>query len=151
MLGAAAATATLAPAAQAAPAAQPLQIPDPPPGKALIVFYRKWEYPAMVLSYTVREGRAELGVLGAGTYFVAVVDPGLHTYSMHAERRSEMQIEVEAGETYYVRFELDSGWLLYQPTLTPSEQRLFDPISSRLTLSKPLPTDGAKSVPPTPP
>ena len=37
---------------------------------------------------------------------------------------------VEADEIYYVRFELDSGWVLYQPSLVPTEQRVFDEISA---------------------
>ena len=114
-----------------------MHIDDPPPGRALIVFYRTWAYPAAANNYAVRDGQTTLGMLSPGTYFVAIVEPGLHTYSMRAERRNDMQIEVEAGEIYYVRFELDTGWFLYQPTLAPSEQRLFDEASAKLRLSEP--------------
>lgn len=131
------AAALLALDARAKTSPRPVEIGDPPAGKALIVFYRTWKYPAAANSYTVREGQTPIGVLSAGSYFVAVVEPGLHTYSMRAERRDDMQIEVEAGEIYYVRFELDTGWLLYQPTLAPSEQRLFDEVSAKLRLSEP--------------
>jgi hypothetical protein len=136
LLAAATAASGLAPAAWAE--GQPVQLDDPPPGKALIVFFRKWEYPDSAISYIVREGKAELGRLSAGSYFTAAVDPGLHTYTVHAERRNDMQIVAEAGETYYVRFELDIGVVLYQPTLVPAEQRLFDAISARLSRSEPL-------------
>ena len=96
----------------------------------------------------LREDKAELGMLSAGSYFTAVVDPGLHTYTVHAERRNDMQIRVEAGETYYVRFELDIGVILYQPTLTPSEEWRFDQVSDKLSLSRlPAPVDTAGSVP----
>ncbi len=105
----------------------------------MIVFYRKWAYPALALGYTVREGRDAIGELDPGTFFFVVVDPGLHSYYVRGEHRDTMQIEVEAGETYYVRFELDTGWLLYQPTLTPSEQRLFDQASPHLKPSMPAP------------
>ncbi len=134
----AAAAALLARGAWAKPNAQPVHIDDPPAGCASIVFYRKWAYPGGANSYAVRDGQTILGMLGPGTYFVAIVEPGLHTYSMRAERRNDMQIEVEAGEVYYVRFELETGWILYQPTLTPSEQRLFDEVSSRLRLAEPV-------------
>ncbi|HEY7901620.1 MAG TPA: DUF2846 domain-containing protein [Caulobacteraceae bacterium] len=126
---------TLAFDARAAPAAQPIDVGDPPPGKALIVFYRKRDYPGSANTYAVREGVAQLGDLGIGTYFVVAVDPGLHTFNVHAERRSDMQLEVEAGETYFVRFVLETGWLLYQPTLEPSEKRLFDQTSVHLARS----------------
>ena len=135
---AAAAVIAVAPVASAETGAKPVQIGNPPPGKALIVFYRKWLYPAAANSYTVREGKTELGRLDPGSYFVAVVEPGLHTYSTRAERRNDMQIEVEADEIYYVRFELDTGWILYQPTLAPSEQRLFDELSARLKRTEAL-------------
>jgi len=124
--------------ASEAAAGQPVQIGDPPPGRALIVFYRTWEYPAAALSYIVREGQTKLGMLSPGSYFIATVQPGLHTYAVRAERRDNMQIVAEADEVYYVRFELETGWLLYQPTLTPVEQRLFDQSSKSLKLSEPL-------------
>ena len=150
MLAAAAAAAAFAPVAAAAAPAGPVQIGDPPSGKALIVFFRRWEYAGFVLSYIVREGQAELGVLGAGNYFVATVDPGLHTYSTHAERRDDMQIQVEADEIYYVVFEMDMGLFLYQPTLVPTEQRLFDELSPRLKLSEPV-TGPKQAIAPTAP
>lgn len=137
-------------AAGSALAGQPVQIGDPPPGKAFIVFYRKWEYFGVVIGYIVREGHTEIGRLDAGTYFIATVDPGLHTYTVHAERHNDMQITVEAGEIYYVRYEMDIGVVLYQPTLEPSEQRLFDAMSSKLKLSAPVNPDGDRP-PHTPP
>ena len=141
----------LAPAAAAETPDTPVRIGDPPSGKAFIVFFRKWEYPGAAISYIVREGQTELGRLSAGSYFVATVDPGLHTYVTHAERRDDMQIQVEADEIYYVCFELEVGLLLYQPTLAPTEQRLFDELSPRLHLSKPLaPIQTASPAAPTP-
>lgn len=127
-----------------------VQIGEPPSGKAYVVFFRKAEYAGGAISYIVREGKAELGRLSAGSYFIATVDPGLHTYTVHAERHSDMQLIVEAGETYYVRYELDVGVILYQPTLEPSEQRLFDEASPKLHLSDPLPPTGASTAGPTP-
>jgi hypothetical protein len=136
---AALASVALTPAARAAEVEpQRVHIDDPPPGKAVIVFYRRWDYPDIAISYIVREGQAELGRLSNASYFVSVVDPGLHTYTVHAERHDDMQIEVEAGEIYYVRFELDIGIILYQPSITPSEQRLFDELSPKLKRSEPL-------------
>lgn len=145
-LATATAAGALAPAVRAQ--TQPVQIDDPPPGKALIVFFRKWEYPDAAISYIVREGKAELGLLSAGSYFTAVVDPGLHTYTVHAERQNDMQIVAEAGETYYARFELDIGVILYQPTLVPAEQRLFDAVSMHLSRSRPLTPDPAATTAP---
>jgi hypothetical protein len=116
----------------------PVRIENPPPGKAIVVFYRTWLYPASAISYTVREGKQELGRLSPGTYFFITVEPGLHTYTTRAEKHDDMQIEVEADEIYYVRFELGTGWLLYQPGLTPAEQRTFDEVSAKLRRTEPL-------------
>lgn len=128
-------------AAMAGPAlAEPPAIPDPPPGKALVVFYRTWAYPGGALSFTVHEGPADVGLLSPGTYFTALADPGWHTYTVRAERHADMQIDLEADETYYVRFELGTGWLLYQPSLVPTEQwQWLEDAQHGLKLSK-LPT-----------
>jgi hypothetical protein len=150
LIGAALAAA-LAPVVEAETLASPVRIDDPPPGKALIVFFRKSEYAGGAISYIVREGQTELGRLSAGSYFVAAVDPGLHTYATHAERRDDMQIQVEAGEIYYVCFELDVGIILYQPTLMPTEEWLFDEQSPRLRLSKPLSIQATNAGAPTAP
>jgi hypothetical protein len=131
-----------------AAASDPIRIPDPPPGQAIVVFYRKWEWPAAADSYMVHDGVRDIGRLGAGTYFVTTAAPGLHTYWVRAERRRDMQLQVDADETYYVRFELDLGIMLYQPTLTPSEQRLFDQSSAHLKLAGPLkPAVASSSAP----
>lgn len=143
-LASAAATAAAGPAL----AGEPVQVGDPPPGKAFIVFYRKWEYFGAAISYIVREGNTQIGRLGAGSYFIATVEPGLHTYTVHAERHNDMQITVEAGEIYYVRYEMDIGVILYQPTLEPSEQRLFDAMSSKLKLSASVNPNGDLPPPP---
>ncbi|MFI4934778.1 MAG: DUF2846 domain-containing protein [Caulobacterales bacterium] len=131
------AAAVLAPGA--APAARaPVRVDEPAPGKATVVFYRKWSYAAGGLSFIVREGTAELGRLSPGSYFVATVEPGLHTYTVHSERHDNMQLQVDAGEIYYVRFELEIGVLLYQPSLTPAQEWQFIQESPKLHLSKPL-------------
>ena len=120
-------------------AQQVVRIDNPPPGKAAIVFYRRSIYAGGAISYMVREGKTDIGVLESGGYFVALVDPGWHTYTVHAERHSDMQIQVEDGEIYYVRFELDLGVVLYQPTLTPAQQWQFDQASPRLHRTEPAP------------
>jgi hypothetical protein len=145
LAGTTAGAALLAVASRAA--AQAVRIDDPPPGKASVVFFRKGAYFGGPIGYIVREGTRELGLLASGTYFIADVDPGLHTFTVHAERHSDMQLVVEAGEIYYVHFELDLGVVLYQPTLEPTDQRLFDEQSPRLRPSEPLPPAPATTMP----
>ncbi len=115
-----------------------VDVGEPPPGKGQIVFFRRWYWGGGANTYMVREGEREIGRLPNSNYFIAAVDPGWHTFTVKAEKHVDMQIEIEAGETYYVLCELGTGWILYQPMLTPTEQRVFDEISAKLTLSTPV-------------
>src|SRR4029079_15534558 len=57
----------------------------PPPGKALVVFFRPSKFVAGGVGFKVREGEKVLGKLGNGKYFVSTVAPGAHTYVVHSE------------------------------------------------------------------
>jgi hypothetical protein len=124
--------------AETAPSTGGIDIGYPPPGKALIVFFRDSDLLGAAISYMVREGPTEIGRLGNGRYFVAVVEPGLHTYSVSSEARIKMQIRVDADEIYYVRYDLESGYFYARrPALTPSEPWRFLTIASTLKRSEP--------------
>ena len=86
----------------------------------------------------VREGTTDIGDLSGGAYFVIYADPGLHTYTVRAERHSYMQLQVDPDETYYVSCDLGTGWILYQPSLTPIGQWRFDQVSNNLHYVQPL-------------
>ena len=103
----------------------PVRIDEPPAGRANIVFFRRGHLQDALINLTVNEGPVGLGPLGWDSYLVVAATPGLHTYGFR-EDGNDVQIVVEAGETYYVRFELDVNDLV---TLTPAEQRQFDDVS----------------------
>lgn len=151
LAGAAALAGVGAPAWGEPPPATSVDIGFPPPGKALVVFFRTWEYFAAAISYMVREGPTDIGLLGPGQYFVAVVEPGLHTFSVRAERRSDMQLIVEADEIYYVKYELETGVILYQPTLTPTDAWRFQANASSLKRHDPAAAAPKAQLPPTSP
>jgi hypothetical protein len=123
--------------ATAAPAANG-SIAAPPAGKGQIVFFREKKFVGGAVSYKVREGENELGKLSNGTYFVSVVDPGAHEYTVHSEAKDILNLEVEAGETYYVTGGITMGVFAGRPNLSPSDQTTFDALVGKLKPAKPI-------------
>jgi hypothetical protein len=133
-----------APAAAAAPAVAPAATPTtadatangliapPPPGKGQIVFFREKKFTGAAIRFKVREGDAELGKLSNGVYFVVPVDPGTHTYTVHTEAKDNLTLEVEPGETYFVKASISMGFLAGHPNLSPSDETSFVALANRL-------------------
>lgn len=124
-----------APAAEAAPAAAPAAagpIGAAPADKAQIVFFRPSKFAGSAIGFKVREGQTELGKLRSGKYFVAVVEPGQHRYTVHSEAEDVLNMEVEAGETYYVQGTLNMGFLVGRPNLSPSDANTFNGMAKKL-------------------
>lgn len=129
-----------APVAAAAPAAEALPngIAAPPEGKGQIVFFRESKFVGGAISYKVREGEAELGKLSNGSYFVYVAEPGAHAYTVHSEAKDVLNLEVEAGETYFVSGGVSMGVFAGRPNLSPSNQSAYVAIAAKLKPAKPL-------------
>lgn len=127
---------TAAPAPAAAPAvALPEGITAPPEGKGQIVFFRPNRFVGAALSFTVREGEAELGRLPNARYFVHVAEPGIHEYEIG--RNDTMRMEVEPGETYYVMQNTQMGIVAGRAVLSPSDQAAFVEAQPRIRLWEP--------------
>nr|MBP6751121.1 DUF2846 domain-containing protein [Xanthomonadaceae bacterium] len=132
-------TQTAPAAAQPAPAeALPEGISAPPEGMGQIVFFRPSKMLGAAIGFIVREGEEELGKLRNATYFVHATAPGQHSYVVHSEAKDVMNIEVEAGETYFVSGSLSMGVLAGRPNLSPSDQSTFEAAAKKLKPSKPL-------------
>jgi hypothetical protein len=101
-------------------------IGKPEPGKALIVFFRANRFAGAAIKFKVRENEVELGKLGSGNYILAQVEPGKHTYTVHSEAKDVTNIEVEAGETYFVVGTITMGFMAGHPNLTPSTAATFE-------------------------
>lgn len=113
-------------------------IAPPPAGKGQVVFFREKKFAGAAINYKVREGEAELGKLSSGTYFVHATEPGAHEYTVHSEAKDILNLEVEAGETYYVIGSITMGFMAGRPNLSPSDQAAFDGMSSKLKPAKPI-------------
>jgi hypothetical protein len=110
----------------AAPSVAAGHIPPPPAGKSQVVFFRTGAYMGGATWFKIRESGAELGKLSNQAYFVAVLDPGPHTFTAATENKTTLKMELDADETYYVRGTLQMGVILYEPNLAPADQDLFE-------------------------
>jgi hypothetical protein len=107
----------------------------PEAGKALIVFFRANRFAGAAIKFKVRENEVELGKLGSGNYILAQVEPGKHTYTVHSEAKDVTNIEVEAGETYFVVGTITMGFMAGHPNLTPSTAAAFQAEMKKMKLS----------------
>jgi len=106
-------------------------VPTPPDGKGQIVFYRPGGM-GFALGCGVNENGERLSALGAGKYFILPVDPGSHSYTVKSEATDLLTLEVEPGETYYVKCKIKMGIMVGRPNIAPSTQEEFDKDSHKL-------------------
>lgn len=134
-----------APAASSEPAAPaeegpsgPIAIGPAPAGKAQIVFWRPSTIVGVAIPCNVHEAEPVVGKLAAGKYFVRVVDPGVHDFMVQSEAKDRLKLEVEDGETYYVKCSISMGIMVGRPNLSPSNKAAFDKAAKSLKPSKPV-------------
>ncbi len=104
-----------------------------PAGKAQIVFWRPGTIIGGALGCTVREGDAEVARLGAGKYWVHVTDPGKHAYSSRGEKTDTLNMELEDGETYFVRCSIGGGVMVGGAQISPVERAEFEKRAKKMT------------------
>lgn len=138
MLAALAAGAAIpAEAAPSAKAKAAAEIPAPPPGKGQVVFYRSSMMGALI-SCRVREGDQVVNKLPPGKYFIHQTEPGAHEYNVKSEAKDSLRVEVEEGETQYVRCAVGMGIGLGRPNLSPQSREDFDKRGKGLDLLPPF-------------
>jgi hypothetical protein len=112
----------------------PAVIGEPAAGKGQIVFYRTGGLVGAAISCNVRENDALIGGLSGGKYFVVQTQPGKHTYTTKSEAKDTLNMEVESGDTYYVRCTIGAGIMAGRPNLSPVDKAAFDEKSGGLKL-----------------
>lgn len=132
---AAVAIATAAPVAMMASAPAALAqaeaefvIPTPPEGKGQVIFYRTGGLSGAALGCAVFDSGAtdKLSSLGAGRYFVLVSDPGPRSFTVKSlETKDAMALEIEPGETQFVRCKIKSGFMSGRADIAPSNEGEF--------------------------
>lgn len=97
-------------------------LPSVHPGKGLTYFYRESKLLGGAVSYYIYEGDEENkikhGALKRGTFFFIHVEPGTHTYWAKTGAKDAVTLEVEVGQTYYVRGAVEPGFIVIRPKLT---------------------------------
>lgn len=136
------------PAAEPVPAPAPAPVPaivtksgtigEAPAGKAQVVFWRPGGIIGMALGCTVREGEgteeAEIARLGAGKYWVHTAEPGKHVYYTTGEATDRLNMELEEGETYFVRCAIGMGVVSGRAQVSPSDRATFTDRAKKMKL-----------------
>jgi uncharacterized protein DUF2846 len=105
--------------------------------KATVYVYRYKQFVGAALAPSVYCDDVELARMENGRrYFMATLEPGKHTF-----RQSGVVLEMKAGEQYYMRVEIATGFMKGHGRLVlmPREQASYELVSTKL---KPL--DGNK-------
>ena len=97
-----------------------------------VIFFRDKKFVGGAISFKVREAEQELGKLGNGTYFTAVLPVGAHAFDVYSEAKDVLNLEVEKGETYYVQGSISFGVLVGRPNLAPSDAATFASLKDKL-------------------
>jgi hypothetical protein len=116
------------------------EIPPPAAGMGQVVFYRSSKMGALI-SCRVRENGEVVNRLPPGKYFIAQTTPGVHEYTVKSEAKDKLRIEVEDGETYYVRCSISAGLGVGRPNLSPQSREDFDKRGKKLDLLPPYTPD----------
>ena len=105
-----------------------LTIPAPPPGKGQVLFYRTGGLSGAALGCAVFDVGAEdkLSSLDAGKYFVLVSDPGPRSFTVKSlETKDALTLEIEEGETQFVRCKIKTGFMSGRADIGPSTETEF--------------------------
>lgn len=122
------ATTAAAPAALAQETEAQVTIPAPPPGKGQVLFYRTGGLSGAALGCAVFDVGAEdkLSSLGAGKYFILVSDPGPRSFTVKSlETKDALALEIEEGETQFVRCKIKTGFMSGRADIAPSTETEF--------------------------
>jgi hypothetical protein len=129
-------------------------IPLPPPGKGQVVFFRPGAWGGAI-SCAVSLNGARLSSLRPERFFIHQSEPGPRTYSVESETTDELTLEVEPGETQYVRCRVAIGVVLGRPNLSPATAEEFASAAGKLKAMDPLivgdPAPAALEAEPEPP
>ncbi len=82
----------------------------PPPDKGVVYLYRDETFGAGVKIGVKLDGRA-MGKTAAKTYFMWILDPGMHEVVSEAENTSRLTFYAKPGETSYIWQEVKMGFL----------------------------------------
>ena len=100
-------------------------IAAPAAGMGQVVFYRPGSIMGAALGCTVHEGEPQIARLGSGKYYVVPMAPGKHDFSTRGEAQDHITLEVEDGETYFVKCNIGMGVMSGRANLSPADEATF--------------------------
>jgi len=90
-------------------------IPEPVADQGLVYFYRPSSFFGAAISYDVKRGFETAGAIRNGTYFFTYTPPGPQVFWAKTEAKKEVLLNIEPGETYYVRCGVGFGIFVGRP------------------------------------
>jgi hypothetical protein len=84
---------------------------QPPPGKALVYIIRS-SVLGLAVGVRVSINDYKIGLTRGRSFLYAILDPGTHIIRSMAENTSEIQLNVEAGKTYFIEQVIKMGVLI---------------------------------------
>ncbi|WP_439534511.1 DUF2846 domain-containing protein [Polymorphobacter sp.] len=103
----------------------PATLPAPPDGQGQIVFWRSGTVVGGAMGCGVNIGTERISALGAGKYFVLNLAPGAYEFNAKSEAKDVLNLEVDPGETSYVKCTIRMGVMSGRPNLSPSSAEEF--------------------------
>jgi hypothetical protein len=93
-------------------------VPAQPPEKAIVYVYRNARFFGDAVVYTVNAGGVPLVKLQPGGYIALVAEPRETEFSARTEATTSITLDLEPGETYYLKGGVGVGFLIGRPQLT---------------------------------
>lgn len=116
----------------------------PPAGMGQIIFFRPGSIVGAALGCTVHEDGKQVARLGSGKYYLVVATPGKHLYNTKAENVDQLTLEVEEGETYFVKCKIGMGVVAGRPNLSPTDRATFEKKAKGMKSWSPKENDDGK-------
>lgn len=101
------------------------EVPEARSDKGLVVFYRSRNAKGAAVHMLVRTSDGAAGNLTNGSMFHHYYDPGQRTFDVSTPSVAGsdlITLDIEAGETYFVRGEILMGWPVGRPRLTQEQE-----------------------------
>ena len=93
-------------------------LPEVKPDKGLVVFYRSKSMKGAAVHMLVKSSDGAVGNLTSGSMFYQYYDPGQRTFDVSTPSIAGsdlITLDINAGETYFVRGEILMGWPAGRP------------------------------------
>lgn len=104
---------------------QPAVFPEARPDQALIYFYRTPGFIGSTYRFNLSENQNVVGAMAQDSYFYLFTTPGEHTYKLtdnNLEKGESITMTVQAGQTYYVKVDVEFEVMGGKPIFTPVDK-----------------------------